>query len=80
MGLSVLTVQPEGEVNLTAELKINFLRGVRSGRTRAVGTVIRADPHLLFSSAEVFDAQGRLVAMATSTLLPVPGGIPGAAL
>jgi uncharacterized protein (TIGR00369 family) len=72
MGLSLLTLQPEEQVNTTVELKINFIRPVIEGRIRAVGRVVQMRNSLLFSEAEVFDQDGRLVAHATSTCLAVP--------
>src|SRR6266516_1730316 len=48
--------------------------GVVQGRLRAVGRVIEMRQTLLFSEADVFDEQDRLVARASSTCMPVPEG------
>ncbi len=74
MGMSLATLQEDGMWNTTIELKINFIRPVISGRIRAVGRVVEMKRTLLFSEADVLDSNGRLVAKATSTCMPVPEG------
>jgi uncharacterized protein (TIGR00369 family) len=74
MGMSLATLQEDGMWNTTIELKINFVRPVTSGRIRAVGRVVEMKQTLLFSEADVVDEQGRLVARASSTCMPVPEG------
>ncbi len=74
MGMSLATLQEDGVWNTTIELKINFIRPVISGRIRAVGRVVEMKQTLMFSEADVLDEQGRLVARASSTCLPVPEG------
>jgi uncharacterized protein (TIGR00369 family) len=71
MGMSLMTEQGEGLSNTTIELKINFLRPVVEGRLRAVGRVVEMRNTLLFSEADVLDADGRLVARASSTCLAI---------
>ena len=74
MGMSLATLQENGMWNTTIELKINFLRPAIEGRLRAAGRVIEMRQSLLFSEADVVDEQGRLVARASSTCMPVPEG------
>jgi len=74
MGMSLGTLQDDGLWNTTIELKINFIRPVISGRIRAVGRVVEMKQTLFFSEADVLDEQGRLVAKASSTCMPVPEG------
>ena len=74
MGMSMATLQDDGHWNTTIELKINFFRPVVEGRLRAVGRVVDMKQSLLFSEADVFDAQDRLVARASSTCMVVPPG------
>ena len=74
MGMSLATLQEDRMWNTTIELKVNFLRPAIEGRLRAVGRVIDMRQTLLFSEADVFDEQGRLVARASSTCMPVPEG------
>jgi uncharacterized protein (TIGR00369 family) len=71
MGMSLMTMQERGMANTTVELKINFIRPVVEGRLRAVGRVVEMRRSLLFSEADVFDAEGRLVARASSTCLAI---------
>jgi len=74
MGMSLATLQEDGMWNTTIELKINFIRPAIEGPLRAVGRVIEMRQTLLFSEADVFDDQERLVARASSTCMPVPEG------
>ena len=74
MGMSLGTLQEDGLWNTTIELKINFIRPVTSGRLRAVGRVVEMKQTLFFSEADVLDDQGRIVAKASSTCMPVPEG------
>jgi uncharacterized protein (TIGR00369 family) len=74
MGMSLATLQPDGIWNTTIELKINFVRPAVEGRLRAVGRVVEMGESLLFSEADVVDEQGRLIARASSTCMPVPEG------
>ncbi|MEP6753762.1 MAG: PaaI family thioesterase [Candidatus Dormiibacterota bacterium] len=74
MGMSLGTLQEDGMWNTTIELKINFIRPVISGRIRAIGRVVEMKQTLFFSEADVLDEQGRLVARASSTCMPVPEG------
>jgi uncharacterized protein (TIGR00369 family) len=71
MGMSLMTKQEDGLANTTIELKINFLRPVVEGRLRAVGRIVEMRSSLLFSEADVLDAEGRLVARASSTCLAI---------
>ena len=74
MGMSLATLQEDGNWNTTIELKINFLRPVVEGTVRAVGRVVDMRHSLLFGEADVVDAEGRLVARASSTCMVVPPG------
>jgi len=74
MGMSLATLQDDGMWNTTIELKINFIRPAIEGRLRAVGKVIEMRKSLLFSEADVFDQDQRLIAHASSTCMPVPQG------
>lgn len=76
MGMSLLSLQEDGMANITIELKINFIRPVVEGLIRATGSVVRMRSTLLFSEADVTDAEGRLVAHATSTCLAIPRPAP----
>jgi uncharacterized protein (TIGR00369 family) len=71
MGMSLMTLQEDGQANITIELKINFIRPVTEGRLRAIGRVVEVRSTLLFSEADVLDDRERLVARASSTCMAV---------
>lgn len=54
------------------EIKVSFLERVGPGQGIAEGRVIRRGKRVAFLEAELFDAQGRMAAMATSTGMIVP--------
>jgi uncharacterized protein (TIGR00369 family) len=72
MGMALMTVQPDAMANVTVELKMNFIRPVVEGMTRAVGWVVDASGDVLFAEADVFDAGRRLVARGSCSCVPVP--------
>jgi uncharacterized protein (TIGR00369 family) len=74
MGMSLATLQEDGSWNTTIELKINFVRPAIEGTLRAIGRVVEMRKSLLFSEADVVDAEGRLIAKAWSTCMVVPPG------
>ena len=76
MGISLMTAQPADQANTTIELKINFIRPVTHGRLRAIGKVVEIRKSLLFSEADVYDEEERLVAHATSTCIAIPNRWP----
>ena len=69
MGCSCLSLLDDHESFTTIELKINFLKGVQSGKLTAVGNVIRAGRTLTLCDCRVTDEAGALVAYATSTCM-----------
>lgn len=73
-GCAVQSTLPEGMGYTSLEIKVNYLRGVSStsGTLTAVGTVIKPGSRIAFAEAVVTDAEGRVVATATSTLLVFP--------
>jgi uncharacterized protein (TIGR00369 family) len=60
-----------GQGYTTVELKVAYHRGLsdKSGRVRAQGRVVSMGRRVAFAEATLHDAQGRLCASATSTLL-----------
>ncbi|MBW8815204.1 MAG: PaaI family thioesterase [Caulobacterales bacterium] len=79
-GLAVHSQLGPGRGHTTLELKVSYVRGLtdRSGPVRAVGRVVSAGRRVAFAEATLHDAEGRLCATATSTLLvlDVEGGPP----
>jgi uncharacterized protein (TIGR00369 family) len=73
MGTAYASLLEDGESFTTLELKINFLKPVRTGRLEAVGTVVKAGRTVGLSECRVSDAGGALVAHATSTCMTLRG-------
>jgi uncharacterized protein (TIGR00369 family) len=73
-GCAVHTTLPAGFGYTSIELKVNYLRAVHltSGPLTAVGTVVKPGRRVAFAEGEVYDAAGKVVATATSSLLVFP--------
>ena len=75
-GCAVHSTLAKGLGYTSLEIKVNYLRAVTaaSGVLTAVGIVTKPGSRVAFTDATIHDAQGRLVATASSTLLvfPVP--------
>jgi uncharacterized protein (TIGR00369 family) len=71
VGCAVHTTLPAGFGYTSIELKVNYLRSVHasSGPLTAVGTVVKPGRRVAFAEGEVRDAQDRVVATASSSLL-----------
>lgn len=69
MGCAVHTTLPAGAGYTTLELKVNYIRAARTdGQTlTAEGTVIHVGRRTATAEGKVLDAQGKLVAHATTT-------------
>lgn len=67
MGVAVWTLLQEGERTATVEIKVTYCRPVRDGQLVAEGRVVERARQLAFTSGEVRDATGKLMAMATGT-------------
>jgi uncharacterized protein (TIGR00369 family) len=63
-----------GQGYTTLELKVSYHRALSeaSGPVRAEGKLVSLGRRVAFSEARLVDAQGRLCASATSTLLVFP--------
>jgi uncharacterized protein (TIGR00369 family) len=73
MGLACASTLADGQSFVTLELKINFVTVVRAGRLQAHGRVVRAGHTVTLTECDIVDAEGALVARASSTCL-VRGG------
>ncbi len=69
-GYAALSVVPEGQEVLTAEIKINLLAPARGAELSAVGRVIKPGRRLVVVSAEVHAGE-TLVALMQGTMIPV---------
>lgn len=77
MGSAVYSTLDPGEVFATLDMNIRFTRPVPidSGELKAVGRVQHSGRRLRIASADLINAEGKRVAMATSSALVVPGGV-----
>jgi len=71
LGCAVHTMMPAGRGYTTAELSVNFVRGLspKVGRVRAEGQVIHCGKQLATAEARLFGPDGTLFAHATTTCL-----------
>ena len=75
-GCAVQTMLADGVGYTTLETKANFVRPIRveTGLLRCVGRAVHVGRTTATADARVEDAQGRLYAHGTSTLLILPSG------
>jgi uncharacterized protein (TIGR00369 family) len=71
MGTAFFTTLQDGEALATVELKINFLRPVRSEKITAAARVLHRGRNTGYVECEVTNAEGKLVAKAASTCMIV---------
>jgi uncharacterized protein (TIGR00369 family) len=74
LGCATQTTLPAGQGYTSLEIKVSYLRPVlaTSGTLTATGIVTKPGSRAAFADATVTDAQGKLVATASSTLLVFP--------
>jgi uncharacterized protein (TIGR00369 family) len=78
-GSAVLSMQPAGGRSTTLELKVNFVRPIttKTGPVTCEAKVIHMGRRVATSDARVVDAQGKLIAHGSATLMvfqPEDGG------
>jgi len=73
MGMAYASTLGEGETFTTLELKINFLRPIRSACLIAEGVIVQQGRTAGMAECLVTDENGRLIAKATSTCLTLRG-------
>jgi uncharacterized protein (TIGR00369 family) len=73
MGMAYFSRLAEGESFTTLELKINFLRPFWTGTLLAHGRVVHGGRTVGLAECDVVDAEGRLVARASSTCMTLRG-------
>ena len=69
MGTAFASTLENEQQFTTVELKINFLRPVRTGRLRAEANVVKRGRTIGYIECEVTDEEKRLVAKASSTCM-----------
>jgi uncharacterized protein (TIGR00369 family) len=67
MGGACWSLLEERESFLTADLHVDFLRSSRPGTLRAEGRVIRRNRRVAFCTADLYDADGTLLASSRCT-------------
>ncbi len=73
MGMAYAAGLDEGETFTTLELKINFLKPVRTGRLIATGRLVKGGRTVGLLECDVVDEKDRLVARASSTCMTLRG-------
>ena len=73
MGMAYFSGLEAGESFTTLELKINFLRPFWTGTLLAHGRVVQRGKTVGMTECDVVDAEGRLIARASSTCLTLRG-------
>jgi uncharacterized protein (TIGR00369 family) len=70
-GCALHSTLPQGKGYTSIEIKVNYLKAVRlsSGLLTATGTVVKSGSRVGFTEGVVTDADGAVLATATSTLL-----------
>ncbi len=74
MGGACWTVLDPEQAFLTADLRVEFLRPTRPGQLSATGSVVRRTRRVVFCSADLFDADGVLLATSRCTQVVLPAG------
>jgi len=67
IGIAVVTKIEVGERTVTADLRINYIRGLKGQKGYAIGRLIRKGKNIAVGEAEVYDSEGQLIAKATGT-------------
>jgi uncharacterized protein (TIGR00369 family) len=65
--IAAYTTVAAGVALATVEMTINYLEGVRGGRIRAKGHVLRTGRNFVVTECEIYDANGTLAAKALLT-------------
>ena len=73
MGMAYAASLDDGETFTTLELKINFLKPVRTGRLVATGHLVKGGHTVGLVECDVVDDKDRLVARASSTCMTLRG-------
>jgi uncharacterized protein (TIGR00369 family) len=73
MGMAYAATLDDGETFTTLELKMNFLKPVRTGKLTATGRVVKGGRTVGLVECDVVDDKHRLVARASSTCMTLRG-------
>ena len=71
LGAAVAAYLPEDQYPALAEMKISIFRPAPAGtRLTATGRIVKPGKRVMFSEAEIKDADGKLIARASGTAVP----------
>ena len=71
MGPALLSMTGGRCVAASIDMNISYLRPMMAGRVTAKGRVVRKGRSIAFLEAEIFNAEGKLLARATSSAIPM---------
>jgi uncharacterized protein (TIGR00369 family) len=71
MGPALVSMTDGAVVPSSIDLNVSFIRPVRPGRVIGRGRVVNRGRSVVFLEAELFDTEGKLLARATSSAIPV---------
>jgi uncharacterized protein (TIGR00369 family) len=71
MGRALVSMTAGQEVSSSIDLNVSFVRPVKPGTVISRGRVINRGRSVVFLEAELYDAEGKLLARATSSAIPV---------
>jgi uncharacterized protein (TIGR00369 family) len=74
MGPALVSMSGGTLMPSSIDLNVSFIRPVLPGRVVGRGRVVRSGRSVVFLEAELFDAEDKLLARATSSAIPVPIG------
>jgi len=76
MALSNLTLLGADQTFTTIDIRINYLRPITvgTGEVKAIGNVLQSGRRLAYVEAKLLDANGKLLAHGTGSLLIMPRG------
>ena len=72
MSVACMVASGMTHVAPTAEMKTSFFRPAVPGAIRGVGRVVKWGKTIAFTEGELYDPEGRLLAKASGTAVPIP--------
>jgi uncharacterized protein (TIGR00369 family) len=72
MSVACMVASGMTHVAPTAEMKTSFFRAAVPGAIRGIGRVVKWGKTIAFTEGELYDPEGRLLAKASGTAVPIP--------
>jgi uncharacterized protein (TIGR00369 family) len=76
MGPAIYITMPQGKVAITIESKTNFVNAAYPGKIYGRGRIAHAKSSIIFTSGELFNEAGDIIATATATFKVFPFEVP----